>query len=226
MVKAEVIWWSITTPLLNPSYLNFEGLAGDWQYYLALTIDDVNKFSYGRIGTCFMAIGLYVAFVSVSLTVPWFPPRDNITDEGAASGDVGFGDDDEEDEVPDSDTWQPVMWKRAHVLWCNFPCRCSCYSSGNSPTAQHLEIVCILSSLLLRLSKCLWIYSWKNFTRALMVNPLVCVIELTEMMVTMGAENFMDFTLSYFVELCVMAVERLYLNPLLRMLVSSYHDGG
>ena len=43
----------------------------------------------------------------------------------------------------------------------------------------------------------------------LMNAPLVVVIEVSEILVTMGASDFMDFTYSYFVELCVMIMERL-----------------
>merc|ERR1712023_376957 len=36
------------------------------------------------------------------------------------------------------------------------------------------------------------------------------------MLVTLGASDFMDFTMSYFVELAVMILERLYLDPVMK----------
>ena len=204
------------TPLDEPALLNFEGLSGDFLYTLALNNDKVIQFAYGRIGTAFMSIGLYVAFVSTTLTVPWFAPRETSSEEGG-NAEVGFGDDDDEEEVPDSDVWQPVMWKRAHVLWSNFTLQffllwiwefsySSTFANNVYTFIVAFKIIQMLMDMLME----------SILREHLMVNPLVCVIEMTEMLVTMGADSFMDFTLSYFVELCVMALERMYIDPLFK----------
>ena len=56
----------------------------------------------------------------------------------------------------------------------------------------------------------------------LLLAPLMVVIEVSEILITMGAEDFIDFTLSYFVELSVMIIERLYLDPALRELAQQW----
>merc|ERR1711871_737299 len=50
----------------------------------------------------------------------------------------------------------------------------------------------------------------------LMCAPLLIVIETTEIVVTMGAADFIDFIVSYFVELGMMVVERVFLDPYLK----------
>ena len=47
----------------------------------------------------------------------------------------------------------------------------------------------------------------------LLISPLMIVIEISEMLVTMGASDFIDFVTSYFVELTIMIFERIYLDP-------------
>jgi hypothetical protein len=50
----------------------------------------------------------------------------------------------------------------------------------------------------------------------LLCNPFDCVLSLTLTMTTMGAASFIDFVSSYFVELCIMIIERLYLDPFIK----------
>merc|ERR1711871_1776100 len=50
----------------------------------------------------------------------------------------------------------------------------------------------------------------------LLIAPLMICVEVTEIIVTMGASDLQDFVLSYFVELAAMVLERLYLDPLLK----------
>ena len=47
----------------------------------------------------------------------------------------------------------------------------------------------------------------------LLISPLLVVIEISEMLVTMGAEDFTEFVSSYFIELSIMIFERIYLDP-------------
>merc|ERR1711937_600971 len=47
----------------------------------------------------------------------------------------------------------------------------------------------------------------------LLIAPILVTIEITEIMITMGAENLTSFLLCYFLELLVLILERLYLDP-------------
>jgi len=47
----------------------------------------------------------------------------------------------------------------------------------------------------------------------LLIAPLMVVVEITEIMITMGADDFTDFVTSYFVEFLIMCIERLYIDP-------------
>ena len=54
----------------------------------------------------------------------------------------------------------------------------------------------------------------------LLVSPLLVTIEVTEILITMGAEDFTDFVLAYFVESVITILERIYLDPLLKSTAS------
>ena len=47
----------------------------------------------------------------------------------------------------------------------------------------------------------------------LLIAPLMVAVEVTEFMVTMGAATLVDFITSYFVELLLMILERVILDP-------------
>merc|ERR1719230_2336670 len=68
------------------------------------------------MGLCFVSIGLYCSVLCSSLVVPFW--KDDEEEKKDAAGTPAFADEDE-NQVPDSDTWQPVMWKRAHLIWAN-----------------------------------------------------------------------------------------------------------
>ena len=48
------------------------------------------------------------------------------------------------------------------------------------------------------------------------------VVEITEIMITMGADDFTDFVTSYFVEFLIMCIERLYIDPACKRIIESY----
>ena len=47
----------------------------------------------------------------------------------------------------------------------------------------------------------------------LLVAPLTVAVNIVELLITMGADDFTDFTVAYFVELAMAILERLYLEP-------------
>ena len=46
-----------------------------------------------------------------------------------------------------------------------------------------------------------------------LIAPIMVCIEVTEVVVTLGASDFLDFVISYFVELSIMIFERVFLDP-------------
>lgn len=51
-----------------------------------------------------------------------------------------------------------------------------------------------------------------------MVTPLMVATGVVEIMITMGAEDFTDFTTAFFVDTAMAIFERVYLDPILKVL--------
>jgi hypothetical protein len=54
----------------------------------------------------------------------------------------------------------------------------------------------------------------------LLAAPLLVSIQMAELLVTMGARNFVEFTLCYLVEVSMMVFQRLFLNPLIKTIMT------
>lgn len=194
-----------------PSWITFADIPGDWlvgpggldEQYMLDT-------AYGRMGVCFVAIGIYVHLVCATLLIPdWSEEKDP-----DAAPEITFGEEDEEDAVPDSDIWNPTMWKRAHFVWCSC---CVCVMllsvfefSYSDAFEENIYMVLAASKVVFQLVD---VVLDDLLREALLLNPLSVVIELTMILVTMGASDFVEFVSSYFFELSVMILERLYLDP-------------
>eukprot|EP00948_MAST-09A_sp_MAST-9A-sp1_P004281 g4281.t1 len=128
-----------------------------------------------------------------------------------------YDDDDEDKVVVPSKYWTPLLWKRAHMTYA-----CYCIILG------LLFIYEFSFSKLFEeyVYECIFIFKFmqmiidqvmaKLLRENLLIAPLMICVEVTEIIVTMGASDLQDFVLSYFVELAAMVLERLYLDPLLK----------
>jgi len=57
------------------------------------------------------------------------------------------------------------------------------------------------------------------FTKdTLLIAPLDCAVSMTEMFISLGADSFIDFIISFFLGLAIDVCERLYIDPLVRKL--------
>ncbi|CAM9682036.1 unnamed protein product, partial [Discosporangium mesarthrocarpum] len=196
----------------SPSAVNFEGITGSWQDNLALTTDRVLMYRTGRIGVCLVAAMIYLSFLSVELFIPDWSNEETSKEDNAAN-DVYY-EDDEVDKLPPSDVFAPMQWKRAHLLWGGLLMQCFLlgvwefsYSSSFANSVYifivGFKIVQIVIDLVLE----------AMLREHLMVSPLLVIVGITEALVTMGADDFKDFVVSFFVELSIMMMERLYLDP-------------
>lgn len=202
-------------PVADPSTTCFEDIAGDWTDSLTLDIDRINLYRVGRMGTCFIGMGLYITFLSARLIIPKWTDEHGDDDMYAEEIiDVVEGNGDEDEIIAPSPIWTPMIWKRAHLMLASFLLELFCmiviefsYSATFSDNVYQLIIFFKV------------IQKWMDYffedmlKEMLMINPLVILVTVTEGLITMGADDFSDFILSYFVELCVMVVERLYLDP-------------
>ena len=111
------------------------------------------------------------------------------------------------------------MWKRAHLIWGSLCLECFLLWLWEFSYSAYFEENVYFFIVIFKIMQMLMDVVMGDLLREHLMNaPLVVIIEVTEILVTMGASDFMDFTFSYFVELCVMLMERLYLDPGLKQL--------
>jgi hypothetical protein len=205
----------------NPSAIAFEASSGDWLDVALLDKNRMYKYRVGRIGTAFVLMGVYVILTGAMMFVPnWMKEmaEDDDRQEEAETADVFMDDDDEEaNKVPQSRFWTPMLWKRAHMIWSTyvllFALLCVWEFSYSSQFEDNVYMWIVAFKIVQMLMDQILAGLLKE---QLLIAPLMVVIEISEILITLGASDFMDFTLSYFVELAVMIMERLYLDPLLK----------
>merc|ERR1711871_1930914 len=186
-------------------------------YTSLLTLDKIHEFRMGRIGGCFLAISMYFIFLCAKLFVP-----DAGDDQGAddarneeGGGDAeAYADEDDEEELPPSEFWTPLLWKRAHMVFACFTCQVGMLWIWEFSYSPIFSANIYLFIFVLKFMQMLTDQLMATYLReVLLISPIMVAIEITEIMVTMGAENFVDFITSYIVELVVMAFERLAFDP-------------
>ncbi|CAE7578936.1 unnamed protein product, partial [Symbiodinium microadriaticum] len=127
---------------------------------------------------------------------------------------VAEGNGDEDELIAPSPIWTPMVWKRAHLMLASMLLELFMMVviefSYSATFADSVYMYIVLFKVCQK-----WMdYFFEDMLKEmLMINPLVILYTVTEGLITMGADDFSDFILSYFVELCVMVVERLYLDP-------------
>jgi hypothetical protein len=204
------------TPETTPSAIKLEGVDGNWMDSMGLSAEQIFTYGYGRTGVCFVAIGLYLNFLCSSLIVPnWNQDEEDEEEANPKKKKAVF--DDDEDRPPPSDTWAPVLWKRAHLILANILVQFLMLWVWEFSYGQWFEDNVYSFVILFKCVQiCMDIVFKAVMREHLMSNPLIMLLGMTEIMVTMGASTFTEFVLSYFVDLSIVCLERLYLDPLVK----------
>jgi len=213
-------WWFIGNrsidPTTKPNPVSFENHNGDWHYTALMTIDVIERFRTNRIGYAIASLGLYLVFLGAKLFVPNAGEEegdDARIDEVMAANQAAL-DDDEEEMLPPSEFWTPLLWKRMHLMLY---------------TLYMITILMVVWELSYSDFFAAYIYQFivgfkiaqmiidqllASFMKEnLLIAPLMVAVEVTEFMITMGASNLVEFLISYFVELALMMLERIIIDP-------------
>merc|ERR1711871_1794974 len=214
-LMAWLIYSKSEQPLEKPNAYNFEGHAGDWQDQAILDIERVEKYRAGRLGASFLFMGMYLTMMGCKMFVPESADdhADDDTMAEVGGGDENF-DDDEDEMLPPSEFWTPLLWKRTHLLlFCYGACIALLfiwefsYSEFYSGAVETWVIV--LKFVQMLIDQVLASLLREN----LLIAPILVTIEITEIMITMGSDSLTSFILCYFLELLVLILERLYIDP-------------
>jgi len=197
----------------NPSnmgleWLAFEKFAATWKdYEAAYGYSEMFFWKMGRAGLCFMVIGLYGIFLSAKLIIPNWTDLNNGEEEEELGGD-------EEEELPESPTWAPNTWKRAHWMWTgimfnfyyNFLLEFSYWPIFSQQVYSFLVLLYFLDIGIAMMMESI-------LCESLLIAPIDVCINVIENTMTMGAASFVDFTVSFMVGLSIMMLDRLYFGP-------------
>jgi len=208
-------WAASLDPVNSPNIFSFENINGYFANSNALDETSIALYKTGRLGTCFIAIGFYIEFLSLSLLIPdWMDVRakDDLGVEDMAGKDVFF--DDEDEEAEPSPIWIPVQWKRSHAMLAHLI------------SLLVIIVVYEFSYSGLFASQCFYFYTMlvflamgfdaimSSFLRESLVMCAVdTLIEVTMSIITLGAPNFINFVLSNTVSLVLGMMTRMYIDP-------------
>jgi len=208
------LWFNVSeSRYTKQSLITFEWIHGDWLDTSKLDEERIEKYKTGRIGVGILAIGLYASSLCASLIVPNL----NKIEQEALNGIQKQGEGKMMNitkKNSDDNAQNMLKWKRAHLIWIGLCVQCALiwqlefsYSSFFEENIfmyiVFFKVVQVLCEILLQ----------SILKEHLMSAPLVVLIQMMRSMVTMGARDLVEFVFSYFVELSLIIIERLYIGP-------------
>ena len=194
---------------INPRSAFIGQISGDW-YTTSIPDDEVMKNTRdGRTGAIIFVLSVYSTIVSASFVIQH---RDGAKVKNDEEED--FIVDSETNKAPKSDSWSPITWKRAHFVLCCFGLElcllCLWELSYSSVYKANLHQITIISKVLFVI---LEIAITKVLKEKLLCVPFLVAIGITEVITTMGAADFVDFTVLFFLQIIATIFHRLYIDP-------------
>ena len=120
-----------------------------------------------------------------------------------------------------SSTWQPWFWKRAQLVMVAYAVVMVCvvilefsYSDWYGDRQYEALVLIKLASIFFEM------YLVTQLRDNLLVSPIMIIVNVTELLITMGAEDFTDFVVAFFVELAMNILERVYLDPAIKAVIA------
>jgi len=230
----------------TPGTLNFEGVSGNWLDTLALTNDSADTYRQARTATTLLFVGVLIVWMSSAMYVPRGSGGDLEAGAGAratkraavrattavldvharAAGGAGgdkaaasrgggpaaAGGKGREDEL-----WTPARWKRGHFVLVSF----AVVAAANVLLEFSYSSVFTTNQFVFIVALRIGVFFTDRLLRTVMkevllVAPLMVVVNVLELFVVQGADQFTDFVQAYFVRLVMTTLARLYLEPNLK----------
>jgi len=218
--SATILVWL----LFRPYGLNF---LDEWQitYDGSETLTDADvmlKNRAGRTGLAFVVLGFIMMWEGTKAFIP-LPDLDDLENLDEDEEEEMFEDldssseDEEEDEVPTDDDLLPEEMRRSHLMFA------AIMEMGFLLLIVEFSYSSIFGEEIWMCLVCLKVIQMFfeqllcNYIKdVLLLCPLMVGLEMTQFVVTMGADGFIDFLMSYCVELVLVLAERVYLDPALK----------
>jgi hypothetical protein len=214
---------SMIFPPLAPylEMFTFAKYTGDYLFTSVLNVYVTQKFRYGRIGSALITQGALMISQGCVVYVP--APADEVDwdklleDGGDIEAAMETMKDEDGNDVPRSRFWTPWQWKRSHIFFSSYGVQIiliMVMEFSYSPMfANNIYLFIVGFKILQMFVDIMLVYLLREI---LLICPIMVVIESTEIMITMGAEDLIDFISSYVVECFICMIERLWLDPWLK----------
>jgi len=193
---------------INPNSAFIQQISGDW--YASSSPDDeiIKNIRHGRTGAIICSLSVYATIVSASVVIQH---RDDVK---VNEDEEDFITDSDINKAPQSESWSPTTWKRAHFVLCCFGLElcllCLWEISYSAGFEANLREITIISKLLFVIFE---IAIAKLLKEKLLCVPLMVAIGITEVITTIGAADFVDFTVIFFLQIASTVFHRLYIDP-------------
>ena len=168
--------------------------------------NDITDYSLnrtGRTGVALLIAGIYMMMLGANLMCP---DRSSKTDVP---------------EAYDGNIWEYYTWKRGNMLFVSFLLIMLMVAIIQFSFSEIFSIWLWYMIALFKLVQVILEYiAGKAVFENLLLCPISICIGITQNLVTFGANDFLDFLQSYFIEMAMMIIERTYYSKLVLMLTT------
>jgi hypothetical protein len=197
--------------------------ANDWildvlyGHYMDTKVDPdaVVPLRYGRMGTCFLILGIFLIFVGSKIFLPKRVSKRE--KEILMKRDAQAG---------KESVWVPTLWKRSNFMFTSIAMAISLVFIVEFSLWEDFGTYIWYMIIALRfVGTFIEIYVERALKESLLLCPCMTSFSLIAGLVTFGADDFKDFLLSYFVEFGMMLCERVFIDPSTKEFVDFFVDG-
>ena len=159
----------------------------------------------GRLGICFIIIAFFCCFAGCLI---FLPKKVSKREQEIAL---------KRDKMAEKESiWAPTLWKRSNLMFCSILMglflvlivEFSYWGDFGTYIWWNVLMLKVFAQFIDALVE----YQLKEL---LLVTPISSALNITQGLITLGADDFVDFVLVYFVEMALLVVERVYVEPYL-----------
>lgn len=183
----------------NTSAFGFNNVHSQWASTGLISDKVAIDNSVGRLGSSLLVLGFWIVYRGLQKLVP-FPDESLLV----------------ESNKPSQSTIN-IVSKRAHFITISFAIQVMMliffeYSYSDSFRNQIYRFVVLFRIF----SSGIDILMSRTINEKLLMAPLMVLIHMTEILITIGARDFVEFAMTFFIKVAMMVVLRLFLYPLIK----------
>lgn len=215
------IWFKVFSsdhPVEEPNPISFEGKPGDWSDTAAMSEETIAAVKNGRMGTCFLIVGVYIIFQGLKMFIPTesFDEKKLEEDINIVDIDDTFYDSDEDKKRKYSKYWRPHWWKRSYFFFYTMLCLIYCLTAIEFSFSHWFKDRVFLFIGIMKICQLIITTFYKIYLRDfILAIPLDIMVTFVPMFVALSAYDLLDFVYCYFIIMGCTIVDRMYITPLI-----------